>query len=264
MHLLTFLPETIVSNDFAIRKSLVKRQLAVLSKVSDNEFREYSKNIANTLHTIFYFAPEDDVELKDLAEKVTLRYIKSGYEMEFNFFLDAVSYLPVHVLSGVKVKNVPSSFTLDFVRQNAGFTIAWDLMNPQNKIPKRKGVCKDDETVALLDDKSFVNEFMDHILDTQYEDELVDNEDFAEDSSGGQYVTFTDVDIALLSAFTRTPEVFEKSARKTDNRTKLCSKTKMAHEQIEGWAVMLKRNPNRDAILRRFTTWEISQNRLGQ
>ena len=271
MKLLTFLPESIVGNDYSRRTALLKRQLAVMLKISDHEFKGYAVDICATLQSVFYFAPQSDKELRELTEKVTRRYIAQNIPLDFNCFLDAVSFLPSSVLVGVKVKNVAPSFTIDFVRQHAEFTAAWDILNPQNTIDssntkEASSKVAMDETVALLNDKSFVHEYKQFILDTQYEDEYVDNEDFPEDANGSSgstpFGTFTEVDIALLNAFIRTPEVYEKSARKTDARSKLCAKTKMSHEQVEGWASMLKRNPNRDAILRRFTTWELNQNRL--
>jgi len=57
----------------------------------------------------------------------------------------------------------------------------------------------------------------------------------------------------LLQAYTNDPSVFQRSAKKTSPRNDLKSKTGLSDEQIEGWAIMLSRDPRKDKILARVT-----------
>lgn len=56
-------------------------------------------------------------------------------------------------------------------------------------------------------------------------------------------------DKMLYQAFSSSPQLFEKSARKTKERDQLRKKFDWTDEQLEGWAVMVKRDPKRQSKL---------------
>jgi hypothetical protein len=272
MQQLSFLPETIATEDYRERVSLLKRQITILLKFTDEAFREQEEGISTLLQSVFYFSPLQDDELYDLVSKLTRRFTQCQLELDFLVFVDAVDYFGPDIDSvlpstssttstNLKIHSVPSMFTKDFVCKHPEFSKAWKTLNPECKADVEKPV---DETVALLNDKSFVKEFKQVILDTQYEDELVDNEDFPDDSqtqNSSNFTHFSEPDVTLLGLLINSPQIFEKSERKSAERAKICNRLKMSPEQFEGWASMMKRNPQREAILWRFGNWQLSLNR---
>ena len=74
-----------------------------------------------------------------------------------------------------------------------------------------------------------------------------------------------DNDEALFTAFKSYPEFFDQNAktRRTDVRTKLKADTGMTDEAIEGWAMMLQRDPRRMRRLEaQFSTTAATQRNL--
>ncbi|KAJ3182296.1 hypothetical protein HDU87_008458 [Geranomyces variabilis] len=63
---------------------------------------------------------------------------------------------------------------------------------------------------------------------------------------------FAAAEAELVAAYTSSPAVFAKSARKQAAREALKKKTQMSDEQIEGWGTMLERNPKKHRVLERY------------
>ncbi|KAJ3164381.1 hypothetical protein HDU88_005479 [Geranomyces variabilis] len=63
---------------------------------------------------------------------------------------------------------------------------------------------------------------------------------------------FAAAEADLVAAYTTSPAVFAKSARKQAAREALKKKTRMTDEQIEGWGTMLERNPKKHKVLERY------------
>jgi hypothetical protein len=94
-----------------------------------------------------------------------------------------------------------------------------------------------------------------------YEDERDDTYDSAdinivvgnqEDENDSNQPTFDKAERLLVNTFLSTPEVLHKSQRKTSKRQMLCEATGMSHEQIEGWYIMLLRNPFKQKLLEKY------------
>lgn len=66
------------------------------------------------------------------------------------------------------------------------------------------------------------------------------------------------VQAALLAAYTASPAVFSRTSavRNGADRKELMRQTSLSHEQIEGWAVMLERNPKKTRILQDFVLFK--------
>ncbi|KAJ3161369.1 hypothetical protein HDU86_007151 [Geranomyces michiganensis] len=62
---------------------------------------------------------------------------------------------------------------------------------------------------------------------------------------------FAAAEADLVAAYTISPAVFAKTARKQPAREGLKKKTRMTDEQIEGWGTMLERNPKKHKVLER-------------
>ena len=72
---------------------------------------------------------------------------------------------------------------------------------------------------------------------------------------------------ALFRAWKMSPEIFERDAatRRSKARTALIEESGMSNEMIEGWAVMLKRDPGRLRRLEaKFSATGVSQRELGK
>lgn len=84
------------------------------------------------------------------------------------------------------------------------------------------------------------------------DDDLVD--EVEGQAEGSKTRTFDPVQTALYRAYLNSPEVFSRTSavRQGKARKTLCDLTKLSHEQIEGWAVMLERNPRKQRILQDF------------
>ena len=225
----------------------MKRQINVLLKVKNEEFIKYKRDLESLFASVFYFAPEDE-ELRSSCLRLLKRFFDFKFKLDFYSFLDLTRYAGnIEFISKQNVKNVPGAFKPSLIRDHPEFRTAFDLLNKER-----------DETVELLNDKSFVNEFKQMYVDAQYEDEYVDNEDFADDLPNAAVVPdITAKELPLFKAYVSNPTVFEKANRKSADRTALCQATGLAHEQIEGWFIMLNRNPRRDYILRRYADMEM-------
>lgn len=109
-----------------------------------------------------------------------------------------------------------------------------------------------DEFRALLDDKSYINRVKDEILEQAYDPELDD--DPLDPATAGPKTPAQLLDEQLLGEYSRSPAAFERSsrARQSKARQALCARLKVTHEQVEGWALMLARNPRKEQLLRDY------------
>jgi hypothetical protein len=97
-------------------------------------------------------------------------------------------------------------------------------------------------------------------LFNQYNDEYDDTYDASSTvipkSSGGKDGEESEpsdpIEAILVECFNIEPAVFHTSQRKEKNRSELIKKTKMTHEQIEGWYTMMLRNDNMQAIIEKY------------
>lgn len=84
----------------------------------------------------------------------------------------------------------------------------------------------------------------------EYLDEDPDDDmDMAQESLSAADRRLLEQDKMLYDAFTRDPKLFDKESRKTKNREQLKKKFDWTDEQLEGWAVMVQRDPKRKAKL---------------
>jgi activating signal cointegrator complex subunit 2 len=135
---------------------------------------------------------------------------------------------------------------------------------------KERGTAMD-----LLNDKKFMQSQKAKIIQAaetqwdEYEDEYDDTYDDAErtiarsanprlkiirddvDEETTESEVDDDVEGIVYKWFKNTPEIFEKSARKTKDRDSLKEETKWTDEQIEGWKSMIERD---SSMLRRLET----------
>lgn len=82
------------------------------------------------------------------------------------------------------------------------------------------------------------------------EDEHDDTYDEAEaTATEGEKTKYDKAEKTLWETFKKDPSVFEKTNRKSRGRTELVKETNWSHEQIEGWARMLHKEPKRAKIL---------------
>ena len=85
-----------------------------------------------------------------------------------------------------------------------------------------------------------------------------DDDYFEEEGEGEDSVKQMDpIQVILFSNYISSPSTFSRTsdARKSQNRLVLLKETKLSHEQIEGWAVMLERNPKKSNLLQDFSFW---------
>ena len=68
---------------------------------------------------------------------------------------------------------------------------------------------------------------------------------------------FDPLQVILFSSYISSPSTFSRTSasRSSKQRSELLLKTKLAHEQVEGWAVMLERNPKRANLIQDFIIW---------
>lgn len=90
--------------------------------------------------------------------------------------------------------------------------------------------------------------------DDFFEDE--DEEDEALTYSN-QNKTIDPIQVDLLSTYISSPSTFSRTSqtRKSVERQNLLKSTKLSHEQVEGWALMLERNPKKSNIIQDFIIW---------
>jgi len=115
---------------------------------------------------------------------------------------------------------------------------------------------KKDDFAALLDDKSYINRVKETVLEMSYDPEYDDEPVDLYDESGSPAVK-TPAQILeedLLRAYIKDASIFERTAkaRQSAGRKQLCEKLKLAHEQVEGWAIMFSRNPRKETLLRDY------------
>lgn len=262
MHILPYFPPNIAGAEWRHRLGLIKRQLLVLLKMKNDQFASYSTDLKMFFRTYFFFQPADE-ELLSLVVRVLKRFLQVGNSIDFLVFLDCIDSVQQSDAKFVSqyLTNVPDDF---YSMNSSKFKKAIELMNNSSSGTLKRTFKPVDETIALLDDKSFVKEFKQSFIDSQYEDEYVDNEDFPENCLSGNatlFADFSDSEVILFEAFMKDPVALGKSRRNHPERARLCSQLKLSHEQIEGWAVMLSRNPNQEAILRRFVQWKTDTRR---
>ncbi|OZJ03297.1 hypothetical protein BZG36_02276 [Bifiguratus adelaidae] len=130
----------------------------------------------------------------------------------------------------------------------------------------------------LRENQSFITEQKANILErvyNMYEDEYDDTYDDINTASGPIDITMVDEidqdrplkptverktdasvehEASLIQAYTGNAKIFERSsaARKSQERIALRKQTGMSDEQLEGWAIMLDRNPRKDRILDKY------------
>lgn len=110
-----------------------------------------------------------------------------------------------------------------------------------------------DEFKALLDDKSYIEKVRESVLEQVYDEDGQDDDDPV-DIHADSKPSNTGLSDELIRAYIKDPEVFGRGVkvRQSDARRKLCERLKMTHEQVEGWAIMLSRNPKKESMLRDY------------
>ena len=86
------------------------------------------------------------------------------------------------------------------------------------------------------------------------DDDLVDEGDDFESENSRRQDVIDPIQKILLSNYIADPSVFSRTSasRQSKLRKALCDQTKLSHEQIEGWALMLERNPKKVRIIQDF------------
>ncbi|KAI7847088.1 hypothetical protein BDC45DRAFT_576232 [Circinella umbellata] len=137
---------------------------------------------------------------------------------------------------------------------------------------------------TMLQDQSFIKSEKENVLQRihkMYEDEYDDTYDDINDLSGPVDLDAVENDDALdvvksnnksqastniiesegdlVSAYVDRRDLFHRSNRKLPARQALQKKTGMSEEQIEGWAIMMDRNPRRQRILDRYMLFDGNQ-----
>lgn len=100
--------------------------------------------------------------------------------------------------------------------------------------------------------ESIIKRFEYESDDDYFEDES------AEDSNSSSCTTaFDPLQVILFSTYISSPSTFSRTstARSSKSRADLLVKTKLTHEQVEGWAIMLERNPKRANVVQDFIIW---------
>lgn len=117
----------------------------------------------------------------------------------------------------------------------------------------------------ISDDFSLVNNccFRDSILrrfEYESDDDYFEDEDETSNDTN-QTKTIDPIQATLLSTYISSPSTFSRTSetRKSVERLNLLKSTKLAHEQVEGWALMLERNPKKANIIQDFIIWRNTQ-----
>lgn len=86
------------------------------------------------------------------------------------------------------------------------------------------------------------------------DDDYFEDEGIEDSSSTG---AFDPLQVILFSTYISSPSTFSRTstARSSKSRADLLVKTKLTHEQVEGWAIMLERNPKRANVVQDFIIW---------
>ncbi|KAL9536872.1 hypothetical protein MBANPS3_012297 [Mucor bainieri] len=142
---------------------------------------------------------------------------------------------------------------------------------------------------ALLDDKSFIQSEKKNVLQRvvdMYDDDYDDTYDDINDAGVPSTMENGDGDAAvdvvrkkqevidpgieneslLVHSFVDNAELFARNstARKSTKRAELRKRTGMTDEQLEGWAIMFKRNPRKDRILDRYMLFDGNQAQVSE
>ncbi|KAI8636129.1 hypothetical protein BD408DRAFT_487096 [Parasitella parasitica] len=176
-------------------------------------------------------------------------------------------------------------------RRNVYDNDEFDVFNRRIVDASKVHVGKKDKGNAdsLLDDKSFIQSEKKNVLqrvvdmyDDDYDDTYDDINDAgvpstSENGDGGAALDIVRtkqeaVDLGieneslLVHSFVDNPEIFARSSadRKSTKRAELRKRTGMSDEQLEGWAIMFKRNPRKDRILDRYMLFDGNQDPVSQ
>ena len=92
--------------------------------------------------------------------------------------------------------------------------------------------------------------------------EYESDDDYFEDEDetlthSNQNKTIDPIQVTLLSTYISSPSTFSRTSetRKSLERQNLLKGTKLSHEQVEGWALMLERNPKKSNVIQDFIIW---------
>ncbi|CEP12670.1 hypothetical protein [Parasitella parasitica] len=176
-------------------------------------------------------------------------------------------------------------------RRNIYDNDEFDIFNRGNVDSSKVYVGKKDKGNAdsLLDDKTFIQNEKKNVLQRvvdMYDDDYDDTYDDINDAGIPSSVENGDASAALdvvrkkqeivdpgienesllVHCFLDNPEIFDRSSagRKSTKRAELRKRTGMTDEQLEGWAIMFKRNPRKDRILDKYMLFDGNQNLVSQ
>lgn len=108
--------------------------------------------------------------------------------------------------------------------------------------------------------KFFFRESILRRFEYESDDDYFEDEDELSDTSI-QTKTIDPIQAILLSTYVSSPSTFSRTleTRKSAERLNLLKSTNLAHEQVEGWALMLERNPKKSNIIQDFIIWHKNQ-----
>ncbi|EMR08409.1 hypothetical protein PNEG_03245 [Pneumocystis murina B123] len=266
--------ETALLHDLVLDTSIVERfyevelfseeimsQLRVLRE--NNEINNSKKSLDSSL----------DPSIKRLSLISHIKDIFPDYSEEFiesflKEYCDDVEAVIARILEDSFSSNIPSvdKKASNFKLNDGGLSkhvskMLVDQTDDTNmfvdhpKIYKGKKIFETADDI--LKDKSFIREYKQTILDLELlnqddeRDDTYDNvdgfinlESYEEKSSNK---LMNNMDEMLYLTYIISPEVFERGShiRRSSARIELRSKTGLSDEQIEGWKIMLDRNPKR-------------------
>ncbi len=86
------------------------------------------------------------------------------------------------------------------------------------------------------------------------DDDLLDEGDSFDAENSGKKQALDPIQAILLSTYIADLTIFSRTSasRQSKPRKALCEQAKLSHEQIEGWALMLERNPKKTRIIQDF------------
>ncbi|KAI8144196.1 hypothetical protein BJV82DRAFT_608644 [Fennellomyces sp. T-0311] len=170
-------------------------------------------------------------------------------------------------------------------RRNIFDNDEFDLLSRQNitidKSKMHKGARDRGTADTMLDDKSFIQSEKENVLKRiydMYEDEYDDQYDAFNEVSGPVDLSAVENEEAadvvmkknkstdnveaegdLIHAYVEHRDWFNRTSRKSKERHVLEQKTGMSAEQIEGWAIMMDRNPRRQRVLDKYMLFDGTQ-----
>ncbi|KAI8896146.1 hypothetical protein BC833DRAFT_622385 [Globomyces pollinis-pini] len=144
----------------------------------------------------------------------------------------------------------------------------YDIFAGQKLNPDTFHIGKEEKFVDdEADRRRFIEEQKQLILASQYEedDEYDDTYDGSDIKLSGNYEedsqkenpstnskSSNDVERILVELYNSNPTIFHISQRKSKDRIKLRETTHWSDEQLEGWYIMLNRNPKKELILQKY------------